>query len=246
MVINSMTDNVNPLEFPILSIMYSASAPLGAGVLREQLTMYHIVISEAGVGRALRYFRQEGLLERKGFKGHTITDAGVNRLLKLKESKQCGEMLKEILSERQGEHFNLYDILIARRAIEREAAYQAAMLATPEDISELETIVAAQYEKLGGTENNGGKYVEFSAEFHKAVIRISKSHMLAHLYNLIGISVQWQNFFVGTFKMFKQPLNVSHDKILQAIKNRDPHKAAQLMEEHITVVIENAKRLHIQ
>jgi DNA-binding GntR family transcriptional regulator len=35
------------------------------------------------------------------------------------------------------------------------------------------------------------------------------------------------------------PLNVSHENILKAIKERDPRKAADLMEEHLTDVIEN-------
>ena len=58
------------------------------------------------------------------------------------------------------------------------------------------------------------------------------------MYEFIGLSVEWQIFFIETFKVYDTPLNVSHENILKAIKE-DPRKAADLMEEHLTDVIEN-------
>ena len=46
--------------------------------------------------------------------------------------------------------------------------------------------------------------------------------------------------------MYNQPVNVSHEKVLQAIKDHDPDKAALLMGKHLTDVISNAKKLRLE
>jgi len=228
----------NFLEFPILDIMQASEVPLGACVLVELLEARDIKISEAGIGRALRWFRQKGLLERKGFQGHVITNDGRARLQELYETRKMGETLRELIPSSSGER-NVLDILIARRALEREAAYQAALKATPEDIKSLEDIVKAQYM---GMERNES-YSDLSTGFHREIIRIARAPLLKNLYEFIGLSVQWQDFFIGTFKLYNHPLNASHEKIMLAIKERDPEKAAQLMGMHLSDVINYAGQL---
>ena len=238
----TVEENVNPLEFPILHMMREAETPMGAGAIAEILERQGIVISEAGIGRALRSFRQRGMLERKGFQGHVITDKGIERLANLEATKRYGETLKKLMEKSPIHNYHVVDILTARRALEREAAYQAALKATPEDIAELEDIVRAQYSGMEKNEN----YADHSAAFHKTVIKMARSSILSNLYDLIGLSVQWQDFFIGTFKMYNQPVNVSHEKVLQAIKDHDPDKAALLMGKHLTDVISNAKKLRLE
>ena len=110
------------------------------------------------------------------------------------------------------------DILIARRALEKEAAFQAALNATPEDITKLHDIISAQYKGMQLNEN----YADLSTAFHREVIKIARAPILKNLYELLGLSVQWQDFFIGTFKMYNQPLNVSHENIFKAIKKHVP------------------------
>ena len=93
----TVEENVNPLEFPILHMMRDAGSPLGAGAIGEVLESQGISISEAGIGRALRSFRQRGLLERRGFQGHVITDTGIERLANLEAAKRYGETLKKLM-----------------------------------------------------------------------------------------------------------------------------------------------------
>lgn len=238
----TVEENVNPLEFPILHMMRDAGSPLGAGAIGEVLESQGISISEAGIGRALRSFRQRGLLERRGFQGHVITDTGIERLADLEAAKRYGETLKKLMEKGLTQNYNVVDILTARRALEREAAYLAALKATPEDIAELENIVKAQYSGMEKNEN----YADHSAAFHKTIMKMARSSILSNLYDLIGLSVQWQDFFIGTFKMYNQPVNVSHEKVLQAIKDRDPERASMLMGKHLTDVVDNAKNLYLE
>ena len=65
-------------------------------------------------------------------------------------------------------------------------------------------------------------YADHSAAFHKTVIKMARSSILSNLYDLIGLSVQWQDFFIGTFKMYNQPVNVSHEKSIAGDKRSRP------------------------
>ncbi len=71
----------------------------------------------------------------------------------------------------------------------------------------------------------------------------AKVPLLLTLYNFIGLSNQWQNFFIGTFKFYNTPMNLAHEEILSAIKRRDAERASRLMSDHMDRVIRNAEKL---
>ena len=48
---------------------------------------------------------------------------------------------------------------------------------------------------------------------------------------------------MGTFKLYDTPVNVSHEKIVRAMKARDPEAAAAAMGSHLEDVITNAQKL---
>jgi len=230
----------NPFEYNILNIMKSNDeSPLGAGAVCEKISENGIYVSEAGIGRALRYLRQQGLLERIGFQGHVITDKGRQRLCELEKTREFGEKLKQLLNAGPLKDYTVKDILVARRALEREAAFQAALNADEDEIAQLSSIISIQYDHMRKNE----KYADISTAFHRKIIDISHAPVLKNLYELIGLSVQWQDFFIDTFKMYNQPLNVLHEKIFLAIKDHDPQEAADLMYEHLSDVIDNADKL---
>lgn len=231
-----------PLEYPILQIMNERTEPLGAGTLAEMLRDGGTVVSEAGIGRVLRDLRNRNLLSRIGFQGHAITDAGRERLRDLEVVRLAGKTLRDFLMQNDAlRGHNMKDILVARRALEREAAAQAAIHATEGEIAELETIVRAQYEGMEKNED----YADLSTAFHKKILEVARCPLIKTLYEFIGLSVQWQGFFIGTFKMYNQPLNRSHEKILNAIRDRDPERASHLMSLHLGDVISNAEKLFL-
>lgn len=233
-------NNGHSLEYSVLKIMKDAAGPTGAGSLRELLEVMGINISEAGIGRTLRLLRKNGTLARVGFQGHIITPSGLERLAALENICQVYKMLTTLLHDMGPmRKYNILDILSVRRALECEAATQAALKATQEDIERVENIVAEQYRVMEKNED----YADLSTAFHREVMRIANVPLLKDLYECIGLSVKWQNFFIGTFKMYNQPLNISHEKILQAIKERDPQKAFTIMYCHLSTVIENARNL---
>ena len=225
------------INLMVLEAAESATVPLGAGSVSIMLRDRGIMISEAGAGRILRSLRERGFLQKVGFKGHVATLEGTQKLSSLRTARQAAETL-DLLMESSGnlKGHSLTDILTARKAIEREAAMQAALKATPEDIARLEEIIGQQYREM----ERKSYYADISADFHHEIIRIARMPLLKMMYEFIGLSVEWQIFFIETFRIYDTPLNVSHENILKAIKEGDPRKAADLMEEHLMDVIENA------
>ncbi len=226
------------INLMVLEAAESATVPLGAGSVSIMLRDRGILISEAGAGRILRSLRERGFLKKVGFKGHVPTQEGIKKLTSLRTARQAAETL-DLLMKNSGnlKGHSLTDILTARKAIEREAAMQAALKATPSDISRLEEIIEQQYREMG----RKSYYADISADFHHEIIKIARMPLLRMMYEFIGLSVEWQIFFIETFKIYDTPLNVPHENILKAIKEGDPRKAADLMEEHLSDVIENVK-----
>ncbi len=235
-----MVKSKSALEYWILKFLDQGSEPKGAGSLLESIERQGVRVSEAGVGRAMRALRNQGLLEKRGKLGHCITSCGKDRFAALEEEKELRDFLKDIIvqPEVRGGN-NLIERLIARKALEREATYQATIKATEEELEEMEKIIQTQYDSMRKHED----YVDMSAKFHRAILKASKVPLLETLYDFIGITSKWQNFFVGTFRIYNTPLNVSHEKVLEAMKARDPEKAAAAMASHLDDVITNAKKL---
>jgi hypothetical protein len=234
-----MPDDPN-IEFFILNRMLTEDMPIGAVMLRDELDRHGLSISEAGVGRLLRAYRRKGFLMKMGNQGHVLTDLGRERLNQLASRRALYSALDELtgnLKMDRGEY--ILNVLIARRAIEVEAAFRAAENATADDVEKLRAIIQRQFEEMELNRD----YTEESANFHKAIIECAKVPMLSTLYNFIGLSNQWQNFFIGTFKLYNTPLNLPHVKIFEAIKAKRPALASAEMSRHMDTVIRNAKKL---
>ena len=225
------------INMMILETAEASNVPVGAGSVSVMLRKKGVNLSEAGAGRILRSLREKGLLTKVGFQGHVTTKEGTKKLSALRNAIQTAETLDSLLKNSgnlKGHSVN--DILTVRKAIEREAVIQATLKAVPGDIDRLEKIIKQQYREM----ERKSYYADISAEFHREIIRIAKIPLLKIMYEFIGLSVEWQNFFIETFRMSDTPLNVTHEKILEAIKEGDPTAAAKLMEKHLNDVIESA------
>ena len=230
------------LEYHVLSKLKIEDMPAGAVLVHGYLEDMGISLSETGVSRLLRMYRKDGYLEKMGNQGHVLTDLGRKRIEQLETERALRQTLGKLTGNERGEESQILDVLIARRAIEVEAAYRAAINATDRDIEKLEEIIKAQYKEM----EQGLDYAKVSGDFHRTVLKISRVPLLETLYDFIGLSTQWQNFFIGTFKHYNTPLNVPHEEIYKAIKMRNPEEAVKMMTSHMDKIIENAKRLMSQ
>jgi len=232
--------NHTELERAILEIISLEDMPIGAVSIHERLEEMAFTLSEAAVSRLLRVYRKNGCLERVKNQGHILTDLGRERVKQLASERELYNVFRGLVgNDHEGDNEKIMGILISRRAIEVEAAYRAAENASDEDIAALEKIIGTQYAEM----EKGEDYSDASANFHRAVLFAAKIPMLITLYNFIGLSNQWQHFFIGTFKLYNTPMNVSHEEIFLAIRDKNPLKASALMADHMDKVIINAEKL---
>jgi DNA-binding GntR family transcriptional regulator len=238
-----MTEKTKELNYLLLSCLIDSEAPVGAGSLLDFVRQYGISVSEATIGRALRDLRIDGFLTRVGNQGHQITDSGRKSFMEMKNERAISAIAKTFAKE-FGEISpdNLIGLLTARKALEREAVIQATLNGTCEELDEIADIVALQYEKMKA----GDDLAEMSGNFHRAIFRISHVPFLEQIYSFLGMSISRQRFFVDTFTVYDVPINLDHEKILEAMKARDPEKAAVLMTSHIEDVIKNVKRTNTE
>lgn len=216
--------------------------PIGAVLLNETLKQNHHQLSETAVGRLLRSYRSEGYLERIKNQGHVLTDQGREFFKQLLAQRELYTAMDKLVRKGVIYGQNFLHILIVRRAIEIEASYRAAQNATEKEITLLEQIIQKQYVGM----ETGEDYSDESASFHRTIIAAAKIPLLVTFYNLIGLSNQWHNFFIGTFRLYNAPMNQEHERILYAIKNREPEKAAKFMSDHMDQVILNAEKLFLK
>ena len=221
----------------VFEIAEASNVPVGAGTVSVILKEKGVSISEAGAGRILRSLREKGLMTKVGFQGHVTTKEGTKKLSVLRNARQTAENLDNLLKNSGNlKGHSVTDIVTVRKAIEREAAMHAALKATPGDIARLEKIIEQQYREM----ERRSYYADISTEFHREIIRIARVPLLKIMYEFIGLSVEWHNFFIETFRISDTPLNITHEKIMEAIKKGDPREAADLMEAHLNDVIESA------
>lgn len=228
------------LECRIFERIAEEDMPIGAVSLHEMLEENGFSLSVTGVSRLLRAYRKEGYLERVKNQGHILTALGEERRGHLASEMALHKTMKELTNTENGDRAEkILGILTGRRAIEVEASYRAARNATEEDIAKMDRIIRQQYLEM----ERGKDYSSESANFHRAVLDAAKIPLLVTLYDFIGLSNQWQHFFIGTFKLYHTPMNLGHEEILSAIKKRDAEGASRLMSEHMDQVIRNAEKL---
>lgn len=226
-------------EHAVLHFLAANPGPLGSGTLMEQLQALGYRGSEPTVGRLLRTLDRRGLTTRVSNRGRELTDKGRERLEELCESEvQLHYELELIRTIRTATIDDVLDVLIARRAIERESARLAAEHATTEVIAQLEAVIQEQREVLA----RSGIAVDSDVRFHSLVAQAGRNRVLTAAVDLIRRDKQLTIALDAILKHTNYAWVVGHERILQAIKRRAPEEAELAMLEHINSVIAEVRR----
>ena len=186
-------------------------------------------VGRSTVREAVRSLASMGMLETAPGRGTFVRSAA-----------PTSSLLNEFLSD-----FSLEEILSYRRALEIEAAQQAALHRTDEDIAALEQ---AAIEEVGCTRcpilnliDDSGEGA-FDSRFHRLIFDATKNRLLAALY--AGINDQLRTpehrghlANVATSAEMER----DHHRVLDAIRRRDFIDAVHAMVDHVDhdVVIVN-------
>lgn len=223
----------NQQEYLILSALADAREPVGSGAVSETLRAAGLPVSEATAGRLLRSLDLKGYTSRDGFRGRSLTPLGLGRLQELRRERQRRSTSTELMNLLRASHRDdLIDILVARRAIERETARLAALNARTEDLRELSEVV-------GLTPGTDG---EEDVRFHKLIARASGNRILEAAVDLIRQDAQLSPVLVYIRQQVQSTLVAEHRRILKAIQSRDPAAAEAAMVDHLENLIRDVRK----
>lgn len=217
----------------ILSALAEARDPVGSGAASEALRAAGLEVSEATAGRMLRTLDLRGYTSRDGFRGRFLTPLGLGRLEEIRRERQRTSTSKELMNLLRASHRDdLIDILVARRAIERETARLAALNARQEDLRELSEVVGLTPGSDGGED----------VRFHKLIARASGNRVLEAAVDLIRQDAQLSPVLVYIRQQVQSTLVAEHRRILRAIQSRDPVAAEAAMVDHLENLIGDVRK----
>src|SRR5215210_6049601 len=133
------------LERDVLGLIAGSDGPVGSCALHEQLGALGYRISEPTIGRFLRFLDRHGYTERVSNRGRQLTAAGRQRVEELHAAHGRAKAERHLLSTMRPVSMDeLLDVLVARRAIEKETARLAAQHASEAEIAEMEATIELQ------------------------------------------------------------------------------------------------------
>ncbi|EJC83740.1 transcriptional regulator [Rhizobium leguminosarum bv. trifolii WSM2297] len=172
--------------------------------------------------RMLSSLEKEGRLIRHVGRGTFIAGSGVSSSALRRPATYEGDTLRTYPAE----------VFEARLIIEPKIAALAALRATRQEVEEMQKSIAR-----GSASESMGEFEKWDAVFHRIVVQAARNGLLASLYE--GIHAVRAGNLWG--KMKEQSLTsermtayiVSHQAILDAIKDRDSREAERNMYDHI-------------
>ena len=132
------------------------------------------------------------------------------------------------------------DIYLIRSRLEGLAARMAAEHISYEQLAEMEeTIVLSDYHVK---KEHFEQVCEMDGKFHKLLYAASGSRILEHTLTDFHQYVQRVRMASITNRIRMHKSNSEHEKILEAIRNKDGDQAEKVAAEHISNTVENLKQ----
>jgi GntR family L-lactate dehydrogenase operon transcriptional regulator len=226
------------LEHAVLQLLDQGNGPAGSGTLMDALHDRGFTLSEPTVGRFLRRLDRLGYTERVSNLGRTLTDVGRARLAELCAADARGQRAQELMrSLRATTPEEVLDVLVARRALEREIGRLAAVHASEQDVAELEAAIASQRQHLA----HRGIAIEDDIHFHRLLAAAARNRLLAAALELIrgdeAIALAIDRILKKTSRRYV----VGHERILDAVRRHAPDEAEAAMLDHVDAIIADVR-----
>jgi len=220
------------LEPDVIEVLAGSGDPIGSSQLQERLEQLGHQLSEPTVGRLLTRLDRRGLTVRVSNRGRILTPAGRKHReqLRLRRERQFFE--EQFLSAMNASTIReIEDVLVARRAIERESARLAALHATAEDIARLRAFLDDQTPS------------EVRPGVHDMIATISGNRVLAAALALINnnpvIHARMRALLQAEHVLFDA---IFHERLVDAVTRHDPEGAEHAMEEHLDRMLDAVRR----
>lgn len=225
------------MQLIALRVLANAEGPSGALSLTSAFRSAGIDVAEATAGRYLRQLDELGYTRSLGKRGRVLTAEGEGRLSELLLNRNLAAHGAKVTAAVAGDDIDqLINLLHVRRAVETEAAGLAARRATPEEIA---TLTSAARTHINCIEQSNR--VELSHNFHALVSQSSHNQMLAAMMDML-LDPQHDPLSklldrIADTAGTALSMALDHERIVDAIRNRDAGRAEGLMREHIDKLI---------
>ncbi len=225
-----------------LSVVAAYRRPIGAAAFADRLAAEGVSMSPASAGRLLAELEKDGFLEQESNKGRVLSERG--RLLVQERQQQEG---REVAARRFLDELScdapekIIEVLVARRAIERETCRLAAERAKEQEMEEIATFAAI----LDTSQHVSREHVAVvDRKFHQAIARAGGNRVLAAALDLI---FRDRDLLAMTMSFRKRrgalPPENGHRAIAEAIARRDPDEAEKALLRHLGYIIGEVEAL---
>jgi GntR family transcriptional regulator, transcriptional repressor for pyruvate dehydrogenase complex len=212
-----------------LKELAGSPGPIGCWRLRAVLQAVGIVASEATAGRLLRQLDHEGLTRALGSRGRLLTDKGRRHLAAFEQAQRRRTYHNDLLRAIRAENIeDICDLLTARRAVEAETARLAAQRATAADIRRIEAAVQRHIQEM----RSGGARPDHNRAVHHLIAQASRSRILQAVVNVLLQEEYLHEVQTHIQRAADGLWPEDHLLIVEAIKNRQPERAAEAMRAH--------------
>lgn len=226
------------VEHAILHILEHTET-LGSGAIWEQLDALGYPGSEPTVGRFLRTLDRQELTNRVSNRGRQVTAAGRERIAELCEAADQLHYETELVRTlRAATIDDILDVLIARRALERETCRLAAVNATDDEIAQLGATIAEQRRSMQTT----GLAIDADVRFHALIAQAARNRVLTAAIELIRRDKQITLILNAILKRAGHRWVTGHVQIFDAIKSRSPERAEKAMLHHLDSLIDDVRK----
>lgn len=230
------------LEHDLLLHLSRYDTPVGATTLVLVMDK-EFGLSQASIGRKLMEFDALGYTESVGRKGRVLATIGRERLKSLeRELAKFRDNAKLMQALHVSDKQSLIDLLVARRALERETVWLAAQHATEEQVNMLWESIARQNKLMA----DGKIPIQEDREFHELIAKASGNFILLHALQLVWGEGAHLPATALIRRSVGSELVVDHQKIVECIATGSPYEAASAMVTHINQMIEDVHKYYDQ
>lgn len=225
------SSRVEMLFYLLLHFIADKAEPVGAWGLREDLLDLGITCSTATIGRYLKEMDYKEYTIQQSNQGRILTPVGLAHLDSIEERLERVRMQDELSKAvKITEYGELVDLLYVRRALETEAARQAARNATAEDLVSLKRSVDAHKDIVRQNQDP----TEPALDFHTVIADISHNKFISSILSMLIYEERKIESVMETLVTRERGRIYvkEHEEIAQAICSHDVEKAASLMHKH--------------
>lgn len=225
------------IEYLLVLTIGEKPGPTGSWSLKNDLEQLGINCGTATVGRYLKSLDVNGFTRQVSNQGRELTPYGKIWLEEMGEKIDRAKIRNNVSHViRINEYAEMVDLIRVRKLIEVYAARLAAQNATEDDLNSLEESLKRHHKYV----DNNLDPVDPALDFHIAVAQASRNKFLYGVLSLLTYEEKQIEAKIETLKTREMGnvYVVKHEKIANAIRNRDAAKAAELMEDHMQEILE--------